>query len=196
MARLLRSWLPTPATVIATVAVVVALTGTAYAATVGTQDIEDGAVTTPKLAPAAVKGAKIAAGAVHAIAIAQDAVGSAEIAAGAVGASEIATGAVSSSELAGGSVDSSKIGTEAVRASELAPVQEWYESAAIDPGSVETLTALCPIGSQIVSGGHYASSSLVFNVASRRSGNGWYAQFRNTSGSEQTIYTYAYCLVS
>ena len=52
---------PTYANVVATLALVIAMSGTAYAVnTIGTSDIQNGAVTTPKLADEAVTTAKIA----------------------------------------------------------------------------------------------------------------------------------------
>lgn len=55
---------PRYADVAATLAMFFALGGTAYAATVGTSDIQNGAVTTPKLADEAVSHAKLAPNAV------------------------------------------------------------------------------------------------------------------------------------
>lgn len=78
--------------------------------TVGSDEIQDSAVTA----------AKIAAGAVGSSQIATDAVTASEIAAGAVGSSEIATDAVTASEIAAGAVGSSEIAADAVTASEIA----------------------------------------------------------------------------
>lgn len=55
---------PRYAEVVATLALFFALGGTAYAATIGTSDIQNGAVTTPKLASEAVSHAKLAPDAV------------------------------------------------------------------------------------------------------------------------------------
>lgn len=55
---------PRYADIVATLALFLALGGTAYAATVGTSNIQDGAVTTPKLANEAVSHAKLAPNAV------------------------------------------------------------------------------------------------------------------------------------
>jgi hypothetical protein len=51
---------PRYADVVATLALFLAMGGTAYAATVGTSDIQNGAVTTPKLASEAVTSSKLA----------------------------------------------------------------------------------------------------------------------------------------
>lgn len=55
---------PRYADIAATLALFFALGGTAYAATIGTSDIQNGAVTTPKLADEAVSHAKLAPNAV------------------------------------------------------------------------------------------------------------------------------------
>jgi hypothetical protein len=55
---------PRYADLVATLALFFALGGTAYAATIGTSDIQNGAVTTPKLADEAVSHAKLAPNAV------------------------------------------------------------------------------------------------------------------------------------
>lgn len=71
----LPSRLPSPAMVVALLALVVALGGSAYAASkIGTKDIRRGAVTAAKLRPGAVTGVKIRSGAVGARQIAADAV--------------------------------------------------------------------------------------------------------------------------
>lgn len=65
MKRMRGSLMPGPAMIVALVALVIALSGVGYAATVvGTGQIRDGAVTTPKLHDGAVGTAKLARGAV------------------------------------------------------------------------------------------------------------------------------------
>lgn len=75
MSDRMRSALPSPAMVVALIALAIALSGTAYAATtIGTKQIKDGAVTTPKLHDGAVTAAKLANGAVTAQRLRNDAV--------------------------------------------------------------------------------------------------------------------------
>ncbi|MFO7532516.1 MAG: hypothetical protein R6W93_08640 [Candidatus Limnocylindrales bacterium] len=59
-----------------------------------------------------------------------------------------------------------------------------------------TATATCPAGRVPVSGGHTASSFLVFNVSSFRSGNGWIVAARNTAATAQTLTPYVNCLAT
>lgn len=63
---------PRYADVAATLALFFALGGTAYAATIGTSDIKNGAVTTPKIANLAVTNGKIAGNAVTSSKVASD----------------------------------------------------------------------------------------------------------------------------
>lgn len=66
---------PSPAMVVAIVAVVAAITGTAYAATkIGTKQLKNNAVTTKKIKNGAVTGIKLAAGAVNTSSIVDGAV--------------------------------------------------------------------------------------------------------------------------
>ena len=85
--------LPRPATVLAMLALFVALGGSANAAgLIGSSKLKSGAVTTSKLANGAVTTAKLRAAAVT----------SAKIASGAVGGSQIAAGAITAAKLAPG----------------------------------------------------------------------------------------------
>ena len=77
--------------------------------TVGTSQIDAGAVTTSRLATDAVTANEIAAGAVTAAELATGAVTTAKIAAGAVTATEIATGAVTNAKLETDAVTTAKI---------------------------------------------------------------------------------------
>jgi hypothetical protein len=121
----------TPATIISVLALFVGLSGTAYAAaTIGTDDIKNKAVTTPKLdteavttaklAPQAVKPAKIAPGAVRTAKIFDAAVTTAKIADAAVTTAEIADAAVTTAEIANGAVSNVKIADAAVTTAKLA----------------------------------------------------------------------------
>jgi hypothetical protein len=120
-----------PATIIATIALMVALSGAAFAAaTIGTSQIKNGAVTKAKLASNSVTGAKIAGGAVHAKDLARGAVTGGKLAGGAVGAPALANGAVTQPKLApnavtgatlsNGSVTNAKLGPNAVTAAKIA----------------------------------------------------------------------------
>ena len=95
--------LPRPATVLAMLALFVALGGSANAAgLIGSSKLKSGAVTTSKLANGAVTTAKLRTAAVDATRLKNGAVTSAKIASGAVGGSQIAAGAITAAKLAPG----------------------------------------------------------------------------------------------
>ncbi len=82
--------------------------------------ITDGAISTAKLAAAAVTANELAANSVVAGKISAGAVSTAELAAGAITTAKIAAGAVTAAEIAAGSIITSKLAAGAVTANELA----------------------------------------------------------------------------
>jgi hypothetical protein len=112
---------PRYADVAATLALIFAMSGTAYAvATVHTSDIVNGAVTTPKLADGAVTNPKIAAAAVGSGKLADGAVATVKLADGSVTSGKLADGSVSNFKLAAGSVTHSKLGLNSIDGSNVA----------------------------------------------------------------------------
>lgn len=111
---------PRYADVAATLALFFALGGTAYAATIGTSDIQNGAVTTPKLAAEAVTNVKIADGAVTTPKLHDGAVTSSKLGTDAVTTTTIQDGAIANSKLAPTSVTTGKLADSAVTGSKLA----------------------------------------------------------------------------
>jgi len=96
--------LPSPGTVIAVIALIVALGGTAYAVklkrnSVGPKQLKSNAVTEKKIAGGAVTESKLAGGAVTAAKIAGGAVTEAKLAGGAVTESKIADGSIGRGKL-------------------------------------------------------------------------------------------------
>lgn len=92
MRRLSQGRRPSPALVISLIALFVSVSGVAWAAaTIGTNDIKNGAVTKKKLHQNAVSTKKITANAVNSSKIAAGAVGSSDIAADAVGPDQLGT---------------------------------------------------------------------------------------------------------
>ena len=78
--RRLRCKAPSPALIISIVALFAALGGTSYAAaTIGTSDIKNGAVTNPKLGASSVGFQKMRSGAIHNENIANSAVGTSKL---------------------------------------------------------------------------------------------------------------------
>lgn len=93
---------PSYAEVAATLALLVAMSGTAYAAnTVGTSDIIDGAVTTPKLADEAVTNAKVGASAIDDSKLASGAVTHTKIAANSITSGDVENHSLKVADLAG-----------------------------------------------------------------------------------------------
>jgi hypothetical protein len=119
-----------PGTIIAVIALLVALSGMGYAAaTIGTAQLKNNAVTTPKIKNGAVNTAKLknnavnssklASGAVKAADLANGAVTSAKLANGAVTGAKLANGSVGTAELVNGAVDSAKLGNGSVSGEKL-----------------------------------------------------------------------------
>jgi hypothetical protein len=128
-----RAWirLPSPAMGVALVALTVALGGTSYAALrIGTKQIRNNAITSPKIRNGQVKNvdlarnsvvtAKIVAGAVTGLQIKDASVGNADLSNDSVSAAKIRGGAVGNSELANDAVTSSKLRASSVGNSDLA----------------------------------------------------------------------------
>jgi hypothetical protein len=100
MRRLAMGRRPSPALVISLIALFVSVSGVAWAAaTIGTSDIKNGAVTKKKLHKNAVSTNKIVNNAVSTSKIADDAVNGAKIAGGSVGGGDLVSGAVGPDQL-------------------------------------------------------------------------------------------------
>ncbi len=168
-----------PATIIAVIALLVALSGAGYAATtIGTSQLKNNAVTTPKiknaavntaklknnavnaskLASNAVTAAKIASNAVTAAKIAGNAVTGAKIAGGAVGVNQIAAGAVDTAKLGNGSVTNDKLGANAVTGAKIAG--GTITAANIAPGQVVKGNGSFVTGRQVLTTGALATTVL------------------------------------
>ncbi len=169
----------TVANVLSCVALFMALSGAAYAATamlpkksvktthlangsVTTLKLRGGAVTTLKLRNGAVTGAKIAPGAVGSSQIANGAVRSGQLGGGVVTEAKLKNGAVTEDKLGANSVATGKIQDGAVSAAKLSAslsgqlvknVSYVTEASGIIPIDYEKLTADCPSGKQAVGGG-------------------------------------------
>jgi hypothetical protein len=117
----MRIWRPDHSTVVAYLALFVALCGTAAAVSgkVRSRDIGKGAVTAPKIRNGAVIGSKIAPGAVGSTALADGAVIGSKIAPGAVGTPALAAGAVGSAQLAPGAVELVNLAQSSVSSAKL-----------------------------------------------------------------------------
>ena len=183
---------PNHTTVIAYLALFVALSGTAMAAkkigpsglqknAVTTKKIATGAVTTPKLANDAVTTAKLDNGAVDEGKLGNDAVTGGKIAAQSVGTNKIKDDAVESGKLANGAVVEAKIGNDAVTGSEIAPgsvglddIADVVAQISYDPGNVAG--GACAVSPAIPVAGLQATDSLL--VIPLGTGGGWTADFQ------------------
>jgi hypothetical protein len=108
---------PSHGTVIAYLALFVALSGTAFAlqkGSVGTKALKKQAVKTGKVGDGAITDKKLAAGSVTSPKLGIGAVGSSQLASGAVPNSRLASGAVGTGKLANGAVTSPKLAPNSV----------------------------------------------------------------------------------
>jgi hypothetical protein len=127
----------TYANVIASIALFVALSGVAVAATalprnsVGNAQLKSGAVTAAKIRKSAVTAAKLAPKSVVAGRLGANAVTPGNLGNGVVGSSKIAEGAVLAKNIKNGVVTANKLGTESVTATKLA--KESVTSAKLGP---------------------------------------------------------------
>lgn len=180
-----------PATVIACIALFVALSGAAMAAkvtlsknAVKTKNIANGAVTTPKLRNGAVTTAKLRNGAVIGPKIADATIGSGQLANGSVRSGQlggqvvteakIKNGAVTENKLGAESVTTGKIKKEAVTATTLSStlyrqlvknVTYVTETSLNDSEEEKTVTAKCPSGREAIGGGARINAPAKSKVA-------------------------------
>jgi hypothetical protein len=169
-----------PATVIACIALFVALSGAAMAAkatlsknAVKTKNIANGAVTTPKLRNGAVTAAKLRNGAVLGSKVAAGTIGTGQLANGAVRSGQLGGQVVTEAKIKNGAVTNNKLGTEAVATGKLSNeavtatklsadfygqlvknVSYASQASETSETSHKTVTAECPTGKQVIGGGY------------------------------------------
>jgi hypothetical protein len=204
-----RSFRPSPALVIACIALFAALTGSAIAAGVGkntvrspqivdgtirTIDLRDNSVAAGKIAPDAVDTTEIAENGVDSSDVAPDTLAAGDLAAASVTSSEVADQSLTANDLGPDSVGSSELQAGSVRASELGAIIQVTNSAPIKAGDNAAVTATCPAGTTVISGGGLPGLYSVALVGTLRSGNGWIAYAHSNSANDTTLVAYAYCL--
>jgi hypothetical protein len=175
----MRAWirLPSPAMGVALIALLVALSGTTYAAVrIGTKQIKNNAITSPKIRNGQVRSvdlsrnsvntAKILASAVTGLQIRDASVGNADLGNDSVTGGKVRGGAIGNSDLANDAVTSSKVRASAVGNSELAP--DAVTATKIKDGSVAgadvadaTLTASKIKDGEVVEGNGRMASTAV-----------------------------------
>lgn len=207
---------PSPALVIACLALFAALSGTALAAkaSIGSNQIVNGSVRTVDLRDSAVNSAKVADTSITANDLGTDSVGSDEIAKDAVNTDEIAKDAVKSDEIAENAVTSSEVADQSltqndlgpdsvgsselqagsVRASELGTIIQVSNSTPIAATSSGSVSVGCPAGTTVISGGGQPDNFGVEMTSTLRSGNGWLYQAKNSNAAASKLTVFAYCL--
>ncbi len=204
-----RSFRPSPALVIACLALFAALTGSAIAAgagkntvrspqivdgTIRTVDLRDNAVAAGKIAPNAVENTEIAENAVDSRAVAPDSLTASDLAPASVGSSEVADQSLTANDLGPDSVGSSELQAGSVRASELGTIIQASNSTPIAANANGSVSVNCPEGTTVISGGGQPANFGVEMTSTLRSGNGWQYQAKNQNGSASTLTVFAYCL--
>ncbi len=213
---------PSPALVVAVIALVVALGGTSYAAfslpknSVGEKQLKDGAVSNPKLRNLSVGPAKLKDGAVSTAKIANGAVTGAKVnlstlgtvptadhAKVADGANYAATaGSATPSGAAGGDLSGNypapKIANGAVRGPNLAPINVRTGSVVIPTGNSGFVSASCAANERVIGVGTSWSAfgPAMYTNYAHIVGNGAQGRGNNLSGSDKTFIVEAYCLAA
>jgi hypothetical protein len=146
MTSMTRSFRPSPAMIIACLALLLGLTGSAVAAgvaknSVRSAQIVDGTVRTLDLRDSAVNSAKVADDSLTATDLAPDSVGISEIAENAVASPEVAPDSLTAGDLAANSVASSEIADQSVTANDLAPDSVGSSEIAADSVGTSELAA-------------------------------------------------------
>ncbi|HXR31222.1 MAG TPA: hypothetical protein VN752_08785 [Solirubrobacterales bacterium] len=204
-----RSFRPSPALVIGCIALFMALTGSALAVGVGkntvrspqvvdgtlrTADLRDNAVAAGKIAPDAVDTTEIAENGVDSSDVAPETLTAGDLGAASVSSSEVADQSLTAGDLGPDSVGSSELQTGSVRASELGTIVQVTNTTAINAGDNAVVTANCPAGTTVLSGGGLAGNYKIALVGSVRSGNGWAAYAHSYHVNDSSLTAYAYCL--
>jgi hypothetical protein len=215
--RSTRRFRPSPALAISCVALFMAFAGTALAVpklairsaqivdgtvrtadlrfdAVKSQKIADGTITATDLGPDSVESDEIAENAVASSEVAQDSLTTSDLGAASVASSEVADQSLNSNDLGPGSVGSSELQSDSVRADQLAPIAQVSNSTAIKGGGNASVSATCPAGTTVISGGASSGFYQVHLASSYRSGNGWTVDARSEAVGDTTITAYAYCL--
>jgi hypothetical protein len=198
---------PSPALVISCVALFLALAGSAFAigkntvrsaqivdGTIRTVDLRDNAVAAGKIAPDAVDTTEIAENGVESSDVAPETLTAGDLGTASVTSSEVADQSLTANDLGPDSVGSSEIQAGAIRSSELGPIIQVSNSTPVAAGANVSVTATCPAGTTVISGGAQPANFGVELTSTLRSGNGWLAQARNNTGGASDLTAFAYCL--
>jgi hypothetical protein len=185
--RKFRSHRPTHATVVAYLALFVALGGTAYAAaTIGSAQVIDNSLQSVDLKDnAGVKSS--------------DVVNDTTIGGGLVGA-DVRPNSLSSADvkdLTGADLAAGSIGVR-----EVADISDWIQQSTSVPasGGVGSVTARCPSGAKVLGGGadfFFPSGEISRSrPVKTEEGEGWHAAGQNNGNADQFLLAWAICLRS
>jgi hypothetical protein len=194
---------PSPALVVAVIALFASIGGAAYAATtIRTEDIKDRAVTTQKLARDAVATRKIAPEAVKRARLDDHAVNADKLAFHAVITQKLEPGAVVTRKLADASVTGAKLAEGSVTAGKLATaVRE--DSVEVPNGSSGQVTSACDPGEKAMGGGAtwsgdfddaQAQQTHIVQSSPTTDGDAWMALGSNNSGTTRTLTVRVICV--
>jgi hypothetical protein len=153
----MRPRLPSPALVVALIALSISLAGNAGAFSgqdhglVRKGDIAPGAVTAKSLARGAVHAKALATGAVHSQALAPGAVGASALARGSVTALALAGDSVTAGAIAPGSVYGGALGPQTIHATQIPDLDAVAENPVWTASNSETAT--CALGERLLGGG-------------------------------------------
>ena len=181
---------PSPALVIAVIALFVGLSGGAYAAKVGTNQLKAKSVTTGKIAGKAVTSGKLAGKSVKTGKLAGQAVTASKLGDQSVTTSKLGDQAVTTGQLGLGSVKSGQLG-------QITVVEETSPPAAVPQINA---TANCPPTTRVISGGVQVTAIVpndppIITRDRRTNSNGWEANAIAQNAGD-TVTAYAYCLES
>jgi hypothetical protein len=122
------------------------------------------------------------------------------IAPGAVGTGNLADNGVTAAKLAANAVGKEALQAGSVTAASLGPIIEVEQSVSQSgiihgPGEINTLTAQCPSGSRVISGGYDSGVVGVFAPSSnRRTPTGWLISGNVPGATPIAVRVFAYCL--
>jgi hypothetical protein len=189
---------PSPALVLAALALLVAVVGTASVAT-GAKTRTVVIVRKGQIAKGAVTAKSLAQGAVHAKALSAGAVGAGAIKGGAITGSAIAPDSVGAGQLAPGSVYGGALGEVTVHSAPLIDADATADLSTWTPSP--PATALCAAGERVISGGVVFTSVANGRVAIVMSQpfvngaqNGWVGSITTDSGGVAKAEVQALCL--
>lgn len=195
MSRRLKA--PSPAMVVALIALFVSIGGVGYAASkIDTDDLASGAVTKRKLHNKAVNTRKISNQAVKTGKIADAAITTDKLGFQSVTEDKLASDSVTTGKLGDQSVANGKLAAAAVHASELGPIETIDKITSIPASGTRDLFVTCPPGTTLINGGGTTSSFGVHMVGSMavQQDNLWTGSWQNTTNAEQNVRVVANCL--